>query len=165
MAMASNNKASIKTALVAAALVLLLATPSRAETLSLFDRWASRISRSLFPRVEVTLFNESEDKVLYMCSFGSEDERSLQVLEGGQQYSWSFTQFGFPLHWCYLYVDEKRHGFFWAYGVRSRCIKCFWKVGKYPFLYRSDRNRWERQQLFPPQNLKFNLTLPGGASS
>lgn len=112
-----------------------------------------------------TLFNESEDKVLYMCSFGREDKRSLQVLEAGQQNSWNFTQFTFPLHWCYLYVNDKRHGFFWAYGVKSRCIKCFWKVGKHPFLYRSDQNRWERQQLFPPLNLKFNLTLPGGSSS
>ncbi|KAL8157494.1 hypothetical protein AgCh_002268 [Apium graveolens] len=161
--MASNGNANRKNAFVVAALILLMVTPSYAENLSLWNRWKARINNNLFPRVEVTLFNESEDKVLYMCSFGDEKERSLRVLEGGQQNSWNFTQFAFPLHWCYLYVNENRHGFFWAYGVRSRCIKCFWKVGKFPFLYRSDRNRWERQQLFPPQNLKFNLTMPKDA--
>ena len=157
--MAPNTNANTKHPFLVTALILLMLTPSHAATLSLWNRWKARVAGNLFPKVEVTLYNESDDKVLYMCSF-DENQRSLQVLGAGQQNSWNFTQFAFPLHWCYLYVNEERHGFFWAYGVRSRCIKCFWKVGKFPFLYRSDRNRWERQQLFPPQNLKFNLTWP-----
>ena len=109
----------------------------------------------LFSYVTVTLYNTLEHDVLYMCSF-KECNKTLQVLKANKKITWSFRQYGLPMYWVYLYIDEKTQGFFWAYAVRLRCIKCFWRIDQFISLYRGDRNRWERQRLFPPLFLNIN---------
>lgn len=113
------------------------------------------VKTRLFPVIEVTLANDGEDPVLFMCKFTSKDN-NLHVLGKGDIYRYNFTQIAFPMRWCYLYVNEKTNGFFWAYNVRLRCTKCFWSINNFPYLYRSDRSRWERQKLYAP--LGFNLS-------
>lgn len=159
-AAAKRNRIMVITISVVYVLMLLVG-PTRGEKLSTWSRTKEKIIDSLFPRVEVTLYNESDESILYMCSLDKKEKRTLRELDPAKQDSWNFTQFANPLYWCYLFVDEDNHGFFWVYGVRSRCIKCFWKIVKFPYLYRSDRNRWERQQLFPPQNTKWQTYKVG----
>lgn len=113
------------------------------------------VKTRLFPVIEVTLANDGEDPVLFMCKFTNKDN-NLHVLGKGDIYRYNFTQIAFPMRWCYLYINEKTNGFFWAYNVRLRCTKCFWSINNFPYLYRSDRSRWERQKLYAP--LGFNLS-------
>ncbi|CAI9766194.1 unnamed protein product [Fraxinus pennsylvanica] len=109
----------------------------------------------LFPDVEVTLANDGNHPIYFMCKYTDKDN-SLYELPENTTYRFNFPQVAFPMRWCYLYINPRSHGFFWAYTVRSRCTKCFWSINRYPHLYRSDRARWERQQLFQPLN--FNIS-------
>lgn len=113
------------------------------------------IYKALFPTIEVTLANDGDYPVFFMCKFTDKDNY-LHTLEKGEIYRYNFTQIAFPMRWCYLYINQKSHGFFWAYNIRLRCTKCFWSIANYPYLYRSDRSRWERQKLYAP--LGFNVT-------
>lgn len=140
---------------IVATLLLLFVRPLNAST-SNFE---------LTPTVEVTLFNSLQHDVLYMCSF-KECGNSMQIIKSETRITWKFTQIAFPLHWIYIYINGKMNGFFWAYSVRLGCNKCFWRIEKFPFLYRSDRNRWERQLLYPPPyNYKAFKTTFGKTKS
>lgn len=116
----------------------------------------SKIKYYFFPIIEITLFNEGEHDILYTCNL-TPNATGLYVLRRGDKFSYSFTQVAFPMRWCYLYINDQMNGFFWSYNVRLRCTKCFWSIRKYPYLYRSDRTRWERQQLFMPQDFDIDL--------
>ncbi|KAL0384253.1 UNVERIFIED_CONTAM: hypothetical protein Sradi_2819600 [Sesamum radiatum] len=105
--------------------------------------------------VEVTLSNDGLYPVWYMCQMTDKAD-SLYQLQPNSTYRFSFTHLAFPMRWCYLYINPRSHGFFWAYTVRSRCIRCFWSINKHPSLYRGDRGRWERQKLFMPPD--FDIT-------
>lgn len=108
-----------------------------------------------FPTIEITIFNDGADSVYYMCKF-TKNDTGLHELRPREKFIYNFTQIAFPMRWCYLYINDKMNGFFWSYSVRLRCTKCFWSISNYPHLYRSDRGRWERQQLFNP--LDFNIS-------
>ncbi|CAK9151275.1 unnamed protein product [Ilex paraguariensis] len=108
--------------------------------------------RNLFPNVTVTVANDRDKDVFCMCK-GSKFSDALHVLKAGERLSYVFTQIAFPMRWCYLYIDDNKQGFFWAYTVRSRCTMCFWSIKEQPYLYRPDRNRWERQKLYRPPSL------------
>lgn len=114
----------------------------------------------IFPKIEVTLSNDGTDKILYMCQW-TDTEDSLNELLPGATYRFKFTQIGFPMRWCYLYINPTSHGFFWVYTVRARCTNCFWSINKHPFLYRGDRSRWERQKLYMPKGFNVNDFLNG----
>ncbi|KAL0334901.1 UNVERIFIED_CONTAM: hypothetical protein Sradi_4702000 [Sesamum radiatum] len=105
--------------------------------------------------VEVTLSNDGVHPVWYMCQMTDKAD-SLYQLQPNSTYRFSFNHLAFPMRWCYLYINPRSHGFFWAYTVRSRCIRCFWSINKHPSLYRGDRGRWERQKLFMPPD--FDIT-------
>lgn len=110
------------------------------------------------------MYNALNNSLVYMCSFEDSEYKSLKILEPGKERTWKFTQISFPLHWCYIYVNSQISGFFWAYGVRSRCTDCFWKIDQYPYLYRDDRSRWEIQYLYDVPNLKMadDMDVPDG---
>ncbi|KAK4437918.1 hypothetical protein Salat_0125900 [Sesamum alatum] len=105
--------------------------------------------RKVIPVVEVTLANDGIYPIWYMCQMTDKAD-SLYALEPNSTYRFSFNHLAFPMRWCYLYINPRSHGFFWAYTVRSRCTRCFWSINKHPSLYRGDRGRWERQKLFMP---------------
>ncbi|PIN08747.1 hypothetical protein CDL12_17064 [Handroanthus impetiginosus] len=110
----------------------------------------------IMPEVEVTLANDGLYPIWYMCQL-TDKTSSLYELQPNSTYRFKFPHLAFPMRWCYLYINPRSHGFFWAYTVRSRCTKCFWSINKHPSLYRGDKGRWERQKLFMPAD--FNLTL------
>ena len=115
----------------------------------------TRAASTLFPKVEVTLANDGEYRVWFMCQL-TDKRDSLYELPPNETYRFNFTHVAFPMRWCYLYINPRSHGFFWAYTVRARCTKCFWSINTHPSLYRNDKGRWERQKLYMPPN--FNIT-------
>ena len=108
-------------------------------------------SSALFPKVEVTLANDGEYRVWFMCQMTDKSD-SLYELPPNETYRFNFSHVAFPMRWCYLYIHPGAHGFFWAYTVRARCTKCFWSINSHPSLYRNDKGRWERQKLFMPSD-------------
>ncbi|GER36945.1 calcium-dependent phospholipid-binding protein [Striga asiatica] len=124
--------------------LLLLLRPSAASGLG-----------SLFPEIEITLANDGLYPVWFMCQM-TDHADSLYELSPNSTYRFDFEQVAFPMRWCYLYISQTSHGFFWAFTVRSRCTKCFWSINRHPSLYRADKGRWERQKLFMPPD--FNIT-------
>ena len=109
----------------------------------------------LFPKVEITLANDGEYNVWFMCQLTDKSD-SLYELSPKETYRFNFSHVAFPIRWCYLYINPRSNGFFWAYTVRARCTKCFWSIIDHPSLYRNDKGRWERQKLYMPHN--FNIT-------
>lgn len=110
----------------------------------------------LHPAVEITLSNDGLYPIWFMCQMTDHWSESLHQLPANETVRFSFDHIAFPMRWCYLFINPRSQGFFWAYTVRSRCTKCFWSINKHPSLYRNDKGRWERQKLFmPPQ---FNIS-------
>ncbi|XP_042004775.1 uncharacterized protein LOC121753621 [Salvia splendens] len=128
-------------ALVVVAMILCSAIPGAGAT--------------MFPEVEITLANDGENPVWFMCQM-TEKGDSLYELPPNSTYRFNFTHVAFPMRWCYMYIHPGSQGFFWVYTVRSRCTKCFWSIDKHPSLYRNDIGRWERQKLFMPPS--FNIS-------
>ncbi|KAL3621129.1 hypothetical protein CASFOL_036041 [Castilleja foliolosa] len=116
---------------------------------------ASASGNFLFPDVEITLANDGLYPVWYMCQMTDKSD-SLYELAPNVTYRFSLKQAAFPMRWCFLYINPNKHGFFWAFTVRSKCTKCFWSINKHPSLYRGDKGRWERQKLFMPPDFKIS---------
>jgi hypothetical protein len=106
------------------------------------------IKDRLFPTAEVILSNESGDNIYYMCNFNG-SPKSFDLLPKGEKASWQFRQHLFPTRWCYLYLNDQKHGFFWAYTVRLKCKKCVWKITNGPYIFRMRSKLWELAYLHP----------------
>nr|GLL29718.1 uncharacterized protein LOC109164081 [Ipomoea trifida]GMC97204.1 Plant self-incompatibility S1 [Ipomoea batatas]GLL44090.1 uncharacterized protein LOC109164081 [Ipomoea trifida]GMD05938.1 Plant self-incompatibility S1 [Ipomoea batatas]GMD82661.1 Plant self-incompatibility S1 [Ipomoea batatas] len=120
----------------------------------------NNLKSKLFPNVEITLANDYDRTIYFMCK-NTDKDNTLHPLDAGQTYRFNFTQVAFPMKWCFLYINSHSFGFLWVYNMRSRCTKCFWSITNYPNLYRTDRVRWERQKLFMPPTFEIdNFLLP-----
>lgn len=119
----------------------------------------SSTEAAVFPLVEVTLANDGIKPLWIMCQKPGKGGAFTQLAPNAT-YRFSFRHIAFPMRWCYIYIDTKRHGFFWAYTVRSKCTKCFWSIEGYPSLYRGDKGRWERQRLFVPTGFNVSNYVP-----
>ncbi|KAI8527702.1 hypothetical protein RHMOL_Rhmol12G0095400 [Rhododendron molle] len=120
-------------------------SPSSAKTLK--DR--------LFPTIEVTLSNESGNNIYHLCNFNS-SQKSFNLLPKGEKVSWQFRQHLFPTRWCYLYLNDEKHGFFWAYTVRLKCKECAWRITNGPYIYRRRDKIWELAYLHPIPGTSFD---------
>ncbi|CAN4100659.1 unnamed protein product [Withania somnifera] len=99
--------------------------------------------------------NDNNFSIYYMCR-DFDTINTLTKLGPGDNYKFNISQIAFPMRWCYLYINPRTHGFFWAYNVRSKCTRCFWSVTNFPYLYKADRVRWEREKLFTPVGFNIN---------
>lgn len=132
-------------------LIIFLSSPQYSDAA---EQQTSFVNK-MFPTIEVTLANDNNFSIYYMCR-DFDTINALTKLSPGDNYKFNISQIAFPMRWCYLYINPRTHGFFWAYNVRSKCTKCFWSVTNFPYLYKADRVRWEREKLFVPVGFNIN---------
>jgi hypothetical protein len=93
--------------------------PSSSLSISLVDK--------LFQKITVTISNDADHEIQYMCGDGEHDKK-LHSMKPGEYMSFEFHDIMFPLKWCYVYLGESKHGVFWAYAVKLRCTECTWSL-------------------------------------
>ncbi|GAA0148693.1 hypothetical protein LIER_08067 [Lithospermum erythrorhizon] len=140
--------------------------------LSIFINHSKAVSFSdVFPRVGVVLANEDDQSVYYMCQKYKDvvlaNNDTLHVLKPNDAFEFSIFHVAYPRRWCYMYINKDTNGFFWAYSVRKKCGRnCYFGVkNRFLYMYREDRKRWERQQLYKPLLFDINRFLLTNATT
>ncbi|KAF9667928.1 hypothetical protein SADUNF_Sadunf15G0074100 [Salix dunnii] len=93
--------------------------PSSSISIPLVDK--------LFQKITVNITNDADHDIQFMCGDGVHDKKLYTMKPGGYM-SFRFHDIMFPLKWCYVYLGESKHGVFWAYAVKLRCIECIWSL-------------------------------------
>uniref|UniRef100_A0A6N2KTM5 S-protein homolog n=1 Tax=Salix viminalis TaxID=40686 RepID=A0A6N2KTM5_SALVM len=102
----------------------------------------------LFQKITVNISNDADHDIQFMCGDGVHDKK-LHTMKPGGYMSFRFHDIMFPLKWCYVYLGESKHGVFWAYAVKLRCIECIWSLRNDGiFLLGSDGEEPKSHELF-----------------
>ncbi|KAF5735050.1 hypothetical protein HS088_TW15G00549 [Tripterygium wilfordii] len=141
----NHNVVNLKMFLILSMFLLLLA-PSTADALS------ASLAKSLqdwFPRKGVIIRNDATHNVILKCD-AKEFDMKIKLLPPGTEERFEFLEIIFPLRWCYVQIDDKIHGLFWAYATKLKCnTACSWSIRDTGiFMYNDDMRSWTPSPLF-----------------